>query len=93
MLNKYWVRGSLITLTLGILAIAFLLVFSLPVHDVGDAYGKNIGTIFSFISLITLIKPLSDQGFSFVESMIIIIPYFTIIGSILGGLYGKLKTL
>ncbi len=89
-MKRYILSGGLIVLAFG--SILGLLLFSVAfsAHD-SDAYGVIAEKIFNFFATILLIAPLSGQGFSFGESLLISAVYLFLIGALIGWVYGKNK--
>ena len=89
--KRYWLRGGKIAVIVCAILYLCLFVVGFSAHDLSDAYGSSVENIFSFIANIILIAPLSAEGFSTMESILISGVCSFLVGAFLGLLYGKVK--
>jgi hypothetical protein len=89
--QRPWLRDGIIAIIIGLLALFILVIFAISSHNIGDGFGQTADSIAKAIGNLLLITPLSNQGFSFLESSIIIIPYLFLLGIGVGWAYRKVK--
>ncbi len=89
--KRYWLRG-------GIAGLVFNAIFTLPgiiigifAHDVSDAFGTVAEKIFNFFGTILLYIPLGKEGFQFPLLFVISFGFTSIVGAVIGWIYGKIK--
>lgn len=78
-------------MAIGIVFHVILFSVAIGVHDISDAYSSFVDGIFSFFADILLLEPLSSQGFSYGESLVISAIFIFSVGVFAGWIYGKRK--
>lgn len=91
MKKRYWLRGGLIALVFGSIVSLGLSFFSFSTHDISDVYGSLTETVFNFFANILMISPLRREGFSVLQTIVIMAVYLFLLGSFIGYFYGKFK--
>ena len=91
MRKRYWLRGGVIGVIVYFILSYGLWVVGMSAHDISDAYGATTEAVFNFIGNVLLYIPLSKEGFSSSEILIISLIYSFFIGGAIGWFYEKIK--